>query len=154
MSDKAWKVSIIVVACIVIAGIVMSELQKWNSFKQLVLEPLGETKISKLVFIENSDFVVSGDLNLKEITDQATIHEIMSAFENIRLKKNVNPWNHTLYEDGYRMMIHPERGPYFTVMFNDKGEVRIDNNISHHKKYSWTYDVTNSFDFSFTENLF
>ncbi|SMF84461.1 hypothetical protein SAMN05661091_2626 [Paenibacillus uliginis N3/975] len=150
MSDRSWKIFITFVALIVLSALVFSAIQSRTSFKALVLDQMGESQEIRSIHLMK-EFHELDDLGIK-ITDRKTINMIMNVFADIKLR--VSDSDSPIGEASYRMYIHPKNGPTFSVLFNDQNLMRIDNSISIHKKYSWTYEVVNDFDLAIIQDIY
>lgn len=150
MSTRSWKISVTLVLLIILSGIIFSAVQSRTSFKKLVLDQMGNSQeISSLRLGKESK---GPEYKAIEITDEQTIHRIMNALSDIQLSRTSNS-NSLMVDDSYWLWIYPKHGPTFKVIINDQNLMRINNSISIHKKYSWTYEAINDFDISVFKDL-
>lgn len=151
MSKSSWNILVTVVLLIILSGIVFSAIQSRTSFRKLVLEQMDNSQeISSLRLLK--EFKGPEDKAI-EITDEQTINMIMNALADIQLSRTSDN-NSPMVHESYWLWIYPKHGPIFDVIINDQNIMKINNSISLHKKYSWSYEAINDFDLSVFQDLF
>ncbi|OMF80177.1 hypothetical protein [Paenibacillus glucanolyticus] len=149
MSDKSWRIFIMVVALIILSGVLYSVLQSVTSFRELVPDRYSDTQKIRDISIEKFGDRWD-DIQRVEIMDPDMIDRIMNNFSEVKLIRTEN------YTIGtyYYIRINYEH-TLLTIMYTEPDNMRIDlNQGTQHKRYSWTYKIASPFDRSIIEDLF
>ncbi|MFB4327698.1 hypothetical protein [Paenibacillus sp. CR_12] len=147
MSDRSWRIFFAIVALIILSGAVLSLVQSRTTYKELMGDQIHDTQKIDQIVIEKRDS--SYDAERLKITDPATIERIMNSFSDAKLQRIEQ------YPRGtdYWIWINVEYKP-FQIHYTEPDIVRISPNRGIHKKYSWTYRITNGYDKSIIQDLF
>ncbi|MHA2855606.1 hypothetical protein ACXZ7E_16535 [Paenibacillus lautus] len=147
MSDRSWRIFFAIVALIILSGAVFSLVQSRTTYKELMGDQIHD--IQKIDHITIEKRGSSYGENRIKITDTATIERIMNSFSDAKL------WRSDNYPRGteYWIWINVEYKP-FQIHYTEPDIIRISPNRGIHKKYTWSYRITNGYDKSIIEDLF
>jgi hypothetical protein len=147
MSDRTWRIFFAIVALIILSGAVFSLVQSRTTYKELMGDQIHDTQKIDLITIEKRGS--SYDEERLKITDPATIERIMNSFSDAKLQRIDQ---HPRGTD-YWIWINVEYTP-FQIHYTEPDIIRISPNRGIHKKYSWSYRITNGYDKSIIQDLF
>lgn len=147
MSDRSWRIFFAIVALIILSGAVFSLVQSRTTYKELMGNQIHDTqKIDKIIIERRGS---SYDEERISISDPATIERILSSFSDAKLQRIEQ------YPRGtdYWIWIDVEYKHYL-IHYTEPDIIRISPYRGIHKKYSWTYRITNGYDKSIIQDLF
>ncbi|ANY71280.1 hypothetical protein [Paenibacillus ihbetae] len=149
MSKRSWYVFLTLCALIVISGMVYGAHQSKASFKELLLDHLKESE--KVIEMNVGKNRFGPEEQVLKITDQDEIDRILNSFSEIKLRKS-DSWNYD--NDEYEIWLYTSNYRTFGIFFYSPDHIHIYNSTMRHKRYDWTYRITNDFDRSVLEGLF
>lgn len=152
MSKRSQIIILSIVALLILSGLIISEINSRTSFKELVIDQIGDSHGSQEIFLISISGWNGNSLNKSiDITDMETINKVMNVFADLKLKRSES--DHPDLSERYRVRIQPDNGPTLSVTFADDKIIRIGNSFSIHKKYGWTYEAVGGFDLSTIQEL-
>ncbi|WP_211750050.1 hypothetical protein [Paenibacillus sp. Marseille-Q4541] len=153
MSKWSWYIFIAIVSLIIITGVVVDTRNARTSFQELVVDEIGDPHGSQVISsIYIAEFLDGENVKSITVTDIQTINKIMNVFAEIKLNRSDKELSISS-SNYYKVMIQPDNGPSLDVNFNKDKIMEIQNSINIHKKYTWTYEVVNDFDYSLIEAM-
>ena len=142
-----------IVALLILSGLIISEVNSRTSFKELVIDQIGDSHGSQEIFsISISEWDDNSFKKSTEITDLETINKVMNVFEDLKLKRT-NSENPIFQDEYYRVTIQPDNGPTLSVVFADDKIMNISSSFNSKKKHYWTYEAVGGFDLSTIQEL-
>ncbi|WP_454190960.1 hypothetical protein [Paenibacillus sp. Marseille-Q7038] len=148
MSKRSESIVLSILAFLILSGLIISEINSRTSFKELVIDQIGDSHGSQEIF---SIYITEGEGILHntsiEITDLETINKVMNVFAELKLKRT-NSENPIFQDKYYRVRIQPDNGPTLSVIFADDKIMNISSSFNSKKKHHWTYEAVGGFDIS------
>lgn len=153
MTKKEKTILLSFLALVILLGLIINEVNSKATFKELVIDQIGDSHGSQEIFLIRITQNFSRDNSETiEITDLETINKVMNIFKDLKLER-MNTENPVLLDKNYWVTIQPDNGPTLSVIFTEDKIMDIHNSFNSGKKYRWTYEVVNDFDISYLKQL-
>lgn len=147
MSKRSQTIILSIVALLILSGLIISEINSRTSFKELVIDQIGDSHGSQEIFLISISEWDDNSLNKSiERTDIETINKVMNVFTDLKLKRSKS--NHPDLSESYWVTIQPDNGPMLSVTFADDKIMNINSSFNSKKKHDWTYEAVGGFDLS------
>lgn len=152
MSKRSQTIILSIVALLILSGLIISEMNSRRTFKELVIDQIGDSHGSQEIFLISISEWDGTSLNKSiEITDIETINKVMNVFSDLKLKRSES--DHPDLSESYWVTIQPDNGPTLSVNFADDKIMKIGNSFSAKEKYNWSYEAVGGFDISSIQAL-